>query len=260
MIVGGGAGGVELALAMEHRLRRLADDRPAFDDRLCLVTRRDIVPSFPRRGREMLREELKRRGIAVFTGTEIVEARPGSLLCADGATLPFDEAVWVTGAAAPPWLRDSGLALDEKGFVALHPTLRSINDPHVFAAGDVATVLEHPRPKAGVFAVRQGGPLAGNLRRALRGEPLRSLHAADALPRPPRHVRGRSGRDARRLGGEGRLGMAAETMDRPPLDPPISGCPVMSRLRAPGPSRAALLYRRRALMPLWRMRSHRCPA
>jgi selenide, water dikinase len=173
VIVGGGAGGVELALAMEHRLRRLAGGRPAFADRLCIVTRRDIVPSFPRRGREMLREELKRRGIAVFTGAEIVEARPGSLLCAGGATLPFDEAVWVTGAAAPPWLRDSGLALDEKGFVALQPALRSINDPHVFAAGDVATVLEHPRPKAGVFAVRQGGPLAGNLRRALGGEPLK---------------------------------------------------------------------------------------
>lgn len=173
VIVGGGAGGVELALAMEHRLRRLADGRPAFDDRLCLVTRRDILPSFPRRGREMLRAELKRRGIAVFTGTEIVEARPGSLICAGGAALPLEEAVWVTGAAAPPWLRDSGLALDEKGFVALHPTLRSINDPHVFAAGDVATVLEHPRPKAGVFAVRQGGPLAGNLRRALLGEPLK---------------------------------------------------------------------------------------
>jgi selenide, water dikinase len=170
-VIGGGAGGVELALAMEHRLRTLADGSPA--SRLCIVTRHDILPSFPRRGREMLREELTGRGIVLVTGAEVVAPRPGSLICAGGAAVPFDEAVWVTGAAAPPWLRDSGLALDEKGFVALHPTLRSLDDPHVFAAGDVATILEHPRPKAGVFAVRQGRPLAGNLRRALGGEPLK---------------------------------------------------------------------------------------
>lgn len=69
-------------------------------------------------------------------------------------------------------LYDTSLALDPNGFIAVHPTLESVNTPGVFAAGDVAAVLEHPRPKAGVFAVRQGTPLTNNLKHSLRGEAL----------------------------------------------------------------------------------------
>lgn len=174
VIVGGGAGGVELALAIAHRLRSLTAGKPSGESpSLMLVTRHDILPRFPVRGREILRTELQERGIAVVTGADVVEARPDALICSGGNAIPFDKAIWVTGASAPRWLGDTGLMLDAKGFVALEPTLRSINDPHVFAAGDVASVLEHPRPSAGVFAVRQGKPLAANLRRALLGKPLR---------------------------------------------------------------------------------------
>jgi selenide,water dikinase len=83
-----------------------------------------------------------------------------------------DAIVWATGAAPPPWLRDTGLALDAAGFVAVNDRLQSISHAHVFAAGDCATIVGHPRPKSGVYAVREGPPLAANLRAALAGTPL----------------------------------------------------------------------------------------
>ena len=77
------------------------------------------------------------------------------------------------GAAAPAWFRATDLALDDAAFLATGPTLQVLNDPDVFAAGDCATLVESPREKAGVFAVRAGPPLARNLRRHARGETLR---------------------------------------------------------------------------------------
>src|SRR5262249_33264380 len=90
-----------------------------------------------------------------------------------GIELPADHVLLVTEVAAAPWLAATGLALDERGFVRVGATLQSVTDPAVFAAGDIAAIEGEPRPKAGVFAVRMGPPLAGNLRRALLGRPLR---------------------------------------------------------------------------------------
>ncbi len=82
----------------------------------------------------------------------------------------------MTQAAAPDWLRKTGLATDEKGFVLVNDMLQSLNYPFVFATGDIATMANHPRPKAGVFAVRQGKPLFHNLRRFLQKQPLKPFH------------------------------------------------------------------------------------
>ena len=103
-------------------------------------------------------------------------ARDGTAALGGGAAVPLDEILWVTQAGAPPWPRAAGLAVDGGGFIEVDDTLRSTSHPDVFAAGDVAAVVGHPREKAGVFAVRQGPPLARNLRRVLLGRPPRPFH------------------------------------------------------------------------------------
>jgi len=87
----------------------------------------------------------------------------GQQWTADGRRLPAYFVVLATGAAAPTWVADGGLARDESGFVAVDAHLRSCSHPQVFAAGDVATRVAHPVPKSGVYAVRAGPVLFENV-------------------------------------------------------------------------------------------------
>src|SRR5579862_1092580 len=168
-VVGGGAGGVELALAAQHRLAELLGGAVE----VTLVTREGLLPSHNAAVRRRFERIFRERGIRVLANDPIVRVEPGRLIAADGSAIPFDEALWVTEAAGAAWLGYTGLPLDQRGFVVIDETLRSPADGAVFAAGDVATMPAHPRDKAGVYAVRAGPPLADNLRRALAGRPLR---------------------------------------------------------------------------------------
>jgi selenide,water dikinase len=168
VVVGGGAAGVELALAVDHRFSGVPR-RP----RMTLVTRGELLAGHTGRVRAAFQRVLLERGVTVHDHADVVGVEPDAVVCADGRRIRFDEALWAVQAGAAPWLRQTGLELDDRGFVAVDATLRSVNDERVFAVGDVASVLPYPREKAGVFAVRQGPPLTANLRRALAGEALR---------------------------------------------------------------------------------------
>ncbi|MGH7029024.1 MAG: selenide, water dikinase SelD, partial [Stellaceae bacterium] len=168
-IVGGGAGGVELALSAQSRLASMG----VAPLEVTLVTRDRLLASHNRRVGRLLERVGARRGIVVITDGAVARVEPGRLVCTDGQSIEFDEALWATEAGAAPWLVETGLPLTADGFVAIDETLRSPADAQIFAAGDVATMATHPREKAGVYAVRQGPPLAVNLRRALAGKRLR---------------------------------------------------------------------------------------
>ncbi|HVK57102.1 MAG TPA: FAD-dependent oxidoreductase [Burkholderiales bacterium] len=179
-IVGAGAGGAELALAIEARLRKLSESK--WFGRVFLITDgNDIMLGHNRLVRRWLRRILEERNIVTHTNARVTSVDARQMNVADGRQFPFDHAIWTTGAAPEPWLSNSGLATDARGFVAVNGYLQSTSHPNVFASGDVATQVNSPRPKAGVYAVRQGPVLIENLRRAVNDKTLASYQ-------PQRHA------------------------------------------------------------------------
>ena len=175
-VVGAGAGGIELLLAIQFRLGKLLAKYGQAADRLQfhLISKSEsILPDFATALQRRFDRLLLARGVNIYTSAPAENVAPGKITVAGGETIELDEIIWVTAAGAPSWLRDSGLDVDESGFIQVHDTLQSTSHADVFAAGDIAAVVKHPRPKAGVFAVRQGPPLTKNLRRILVGQPAR---------------------------------------------------------------------------------------
>lgn len=182
-VVGGGAGGVELTLAMQFRLRNELKAAGRDPDELSfhLLTRSpDILSTHNGRVRAAFERRLSERGVVVHRNADVDRVTATQVHTAAGEIVEVDEVIWVTRAGGAPWLRATGLALDDDGFIEVLDSLQTVTDPNVFAAGDIASMVNHPLEKAGVFAVRQGRPLAANLRRAVQGKPLSPY-------RPQRH-------------------------------------------------------------------------
>jgi selenide, water dikinase len=174
-IVGGGAGGVELALTMQARLQAFPIKIHLFHRGEHLLDRSPV--SIGRRFEQLLSS----RGICLHLGEQVCAVEPAQnlqnvVVCQSGLRVGCDRIFWLTHAAAPLWPQAAGLATDKRGFILVNDKLQSISHPHVFATGDVASIVHYPRPKAGVFAVRQGKPLFKNLRRVIAGQPLRSFY------------------------------------------------------------------------------------
>lgn len=171
-IIGGGAGGVELALTMQRRLQQIGQP--------CVIhlfqRSTALLPHHSVRVRRQFHQLLTAREIQIHLSEQVKTVQNGQIICASGLTIACDESVWVTQATAPSWLSAAGLAVTPTGFVQVNDYLQSVSHAQVFAAGDVATMINYDRPKAGVFAVRQGKPLMKNLQNALRQKPLQPYH------------------------------------------------------------------------------------
>lgn len=169
VVVGGGAGGAELLLSMRSRL---LEEGAGAEFSFALVTADEILAPHNPRVRETFRRAFASRGIALHERRTVCAVTPDGVTLSDGATIAADAVLIATDAAPPPWFERSGLARDSGGFLAVGATLQVLNDPDVFAAGDCASLTASPRAKSGVYAVRAGPPLAENLRRRARGEPV----------------------------------------------------------------------------------------
>jgi len=165
VVVGAGAGGVEFALAIRRQLPRASRV-------VVLEHASEIMPGHNARARALMTSELQRAGVELRTGVEITSVDAGQVRGARGAATPFDALFYATPARPPAWLGTAGLAVTPEGFVRVQTTLRSISDPRVFAAGDVAAIEGYALPRAGVYAVRAAATLHTNLRRSIGKTPL----------------------------------------------------------------------------------------
>ncbi|MEH1783197.1 MAG: FAD-dependent oxidoreductase [Nostoc sp.] len=184
-IAGGGAGGVELALSMRSRLHQILHQTQQHIQNLeihLFQRGQELMPNYHQLARHQIQQILTEQGIKLHLGESVCKIAPITpketkevleIKCESGLKVECNKIFWVTQASAPEWLKTSGLGTNEQGFILVEDTLQSQTHPQVFASGDIATMVNHPRPKAGVFAVRQGKPLFENLQRILLGKPLK---------------------------------------------------------------------------------------
>lgn len=160
VMVGGGAAGIELLLAMHHAQPQC---------RFALISAANTLPGTvgPR-----LARILKARGITLYPATSAQRIFADHVALTDGREVASACTIVAIGATAGFLIPAPGLARDERGFILTNEFLQSTSHPRIFAAGDCASMAGHPRPKSGVYAVRAGPPLIANIRQALCEEPL----------------------------------------------------------------------------------------
>lgn len=169
-VVGAGAGGVELVLAMAHRLAHHTEIR------FHLIFRGErILAGYPRRVIQRVERALNNYKIQLHPDFSVAQVTVSGVTSDAGEQIALDTNILCTGAVGAAWLADSMLATTDTNFIEVGPTLQSISHKHVFAVGDIAANLNDPRPKAGVFAVRQAPYLEDNLRRLFAGEALQTV-------------------------------------------------------------------------------------
>lgn len=163
-VIGGGVAGAELAMAMRHSLDA--------DATVHLIDRDDVLGDLGTTARAKMRAALDSNDVQVVEQADVARVDQMGVQLGDGRHITAGFVTGAAGAKPHDWQADIGVTLHD-GFITIGPTLQS-SDPAIFAVGDCAHMAANPRPKAGVFAVRQAPVLTYNLRAILSGGDLQS--------------------------------------------------------------------------------------
>lgn len=169
-VIGGGIAGAELAMAMANALI----ERGRAGNKVTLIDNAEALSALGPKARTRLHSALKTLGVEVIENAEITAIHADHIQLGDGRIVAARFTTGTAGARALGWISETGLALKD-GFITVDQTLRS-SDANVFAAGDCAHLTHTPRPKAGVYAVREAPVLYHNLRAVMTGDALRRYH------------------------------------------------------------------------------------
>jgi selenide,water dikinase len=176
VIVGGGPASVELAFAAQYKIHTSLELDIQHQSKLkihVVSNSKTVLSTHNDKAQKAVLAEFKKRHIEFIPETYVSEIDSAGIHYKDGGSLAADSVVYATGASIPQWPANCGLNLSDDGFIEINNHLQSTSHPFVFAAGDAATIKNQPRPKSGVYAVRQGKVLAINLIKAATGKPLK---------------------------------------------------------------------------------------
>jgi sulfide:quinone oxidoreductase len=88
----------------------------------------------------MMPDFFKRYQISSKVGTKITSFEKDGVLFEDDTKLESDLTIFIPGGNGHPKLKDSGLPLNEAGFVKINDHCKVDGFDHIFAAGDVAAL------------------------------------------------------------------------------------------------------------------------
>ena len=168
VVVGGGAGSIEVIMAIAFRLQH---NNPSIQYHL-VTAADDILPSYKHSVITRVKQQLNKYHINIHNSARVEKLSQGIIHCQGADPILADEVIWCTQASGSTWLQQSQLECDNAGFMKVRQTLQSLHYDHVFAAGDIANMVANPRPKAGVYAVRQAQTLFHNLQAELLNQAL----------------------------------------------------------------------------------------
>lgn len=185
-IVGAGATGVELAAELYKAAQQMAFyglDRivPERDIKSVIIEAADtILPGLPNRLITPTEAELRRIGVQIYTGEQVVEATEQGIRTKSGRFIPAEIKIWCAGIKAPEFLRGlNGLETNRKNQLLVNQNLQVTRDENIFALGDCAACpqpgSDRPVPPRAQAADQQAAVLAKSLVRRLDHQPLRNF-------------------------------------------------------------------------------------
>ncbi|WP_166786743.1 NAD(P)/FAD-dependent oxidoreductase [Jeotgalibacillus salarius] len=167
VIIGGGAAAVEMAFSF-HQWKQQNGRKY---DRVTVIASSDLIDQ---KSDAVIETLFNHKGIRYFKNDVAVKVTDRYVVTEGGEEVSYNEVIFLGGAQAPELLGESGLPVDEKGFIKVNACLQTPDDSKVFAAGDCAALTTHPElPKSGVYAVRQGEVLHHNLMASLKREGMK---------------------------------------------------------------------------------------
>ena len=165
--IGGGAGSVELALAIKKRFLNINQEI-----KITLISgKRGLLSAFPQKTKLISLKTLEKFKIDIIEYKRVLEVKPKQIILSDKSILKIDKAILSTNSMTPKWLTRSDILLTKDNYILVNKSFQT-NYKYVFASGDVIDFDNQNLKKAGVFAVRSGKPLAVNIKKFIIGKNL----------------------------------------------------------------------------------------